>query len=120
MCTELQILPISSTRKPLIFVMEDVPFDRPFGLCKHDSELLKSFNSTLKDLRGLIVSNIEFYQRGRSAIHARFYASFCILLERSQILEPLVVEIVPNLSKFDFSSDVPGNGYRSFISLLYR
>ena len=99
---------------------EFTDFDRPFGLCKLDAELLKSFNSTLKDLRGLILSNIEFYQRGRSALHARFYASFCILLERSQILEPLVFEIIPNLYRFDFSEEVPGNGYRSFISLIYR
>ena len=100
--------------------MEEVNYDRPFGLRKLDSDLLKSFNSTLKELRGLVISNIEFFQRGRSALHARFYASSCILLERTQILEPLVLEIVPHLYKFDFSEEVPGNGYRSFISLLYR
>lgn len=100
--------------------MEEVHFDRTFGLSLCDSEILKSFNSTLKDLRGLVISNVEFYHRGRSALHARFYASFCILLERIQILEPLVLEIVPYLQKFDFSEDVPGNGYRSFISLIYR
>ncbi|XP_053409256.1 hormone-sensitive lipase-like [Mercenaria mercenaria] len=101
-------------------VMADKETEIPFGLCKNDADFLKYFHTSIKDLRGLVISNIEYYQRGKSSIHACYYASSCILLERTQVLEPLVIDIVPKLQKYDFSETEQANGYRSFISIVNR
>ncbi|KAL4228425.1 hypothetical protein ACF0H5_011472 [Mactra antiquata] len=100
--------------------MADNIDNQPFGLCTNDAQFLKYFHSFIKDLRNLVISNIEYYQRGKSSVHACFYATFCILLERTQVLEPQVINIVPRLQEYDFSEDVQANGYRSFISIVNR
>ena len=100
--------------------MADEETDCPYGLNKNDADFLKSFHLLLKELRGLVVSNVEFYQRGNSSIHARYYAASCILFEHLQNLEPYVIDIVPRLQEYDFSPQVPGNGYRSFITIVNR
>ncbi|WAR05478.1 LIPS-like protein [Mya arenaria] len=69
----------------------------PFGLCKNDADFLKYFHISLKDIRSLIISSIGYYQRGKSSIRSCYYTAFCVLLERTQVLEPLVIEIVPHL-----------------------
>ncbi|XP_052805731.1 hormone-sensitive lipase-like [Mya arenaria] len=92
----------------------------PFGLCKNDADFLKYFHISLKDIRSLIISSIGYYQRGKSSIRSCYYTAFCVLLERTQVLEPLVIEIVPHLHLYDFSSEVQANGYRSFISIVNR
>ncbi|XP_060564756.1 uncharacterized protein LOC132723970, partial [Ruditapes philippinarum] len=100
--------------------MADKETENPFGLCKNDADFLKYFHTCIKELRGLVISNIEYYQRGKSSIHACYYATSCILLERTQVLEPLVIDIVPKLGNYDFSETVQANGYRSFISIVNR
>jgi len=92
----------------------------PFGLCETDANFLKHFHSSLKELRTLVLSNIEYYKRGKSSIHSCFYAASSILLERTQLLEPLILQIVPKLQEYDFSETIQANGYRSFVSIVNR
>jgi len=94
--------------------------ETPFGLNKNDANFLRQFHSSIKDLRSLVISNIEFYQRGKSSIHSCYYTAFCILLERTQVLENLVINLVPKLQDYDFSDEVQANGYRSFTSITNR
>ncbi|XP_041373869.1 hormone-sensitive lipase-like [Gigantopelta aegis] len=77
--------------------------------------------SVIKELKCLALANMEYFQNGSHSHHAKFHTSFCLLYEYLDIgIEPIVIELFPQLSGFDASPDVKGNGYRSLLKVIHK
>ncbi|KAL3885275.1 hypothetical protein ACJMK2_025359 [Sinanodonta woodiana] len=87
---------------------------------KKDEEFIISFKHLCRELGSLSLSNVEYYRYSKSSISARYHTAFSQLEELvSQTIEPLVCSLVPRLQTFDFSPEVPANGYRSFVKITH-
>lgn len=79
------------------------------------------FTALFKDLRSFAVSNIAYFQNGKSSTHSKFHATFCLLHEHiDRGIQPTVELIAPRLSEYDLSPDVQANGFRSIIKIIHK
>ncbi|XP_060086239.1 hormone-sensitive lipase-like [Ylistrum balloti] len=79
------------------------------------------FTALFKDLRSFAVSNIAYFQNGKSNTHAKFHAAFCLLHEHiDRGIQPTVELIAPRLPEYDLSPDVQANGFRSIIKIIHK
>ena len=74
--------------------------------------------SPIKTLRQLVVNNIEHYQRVKGSYGERFYAAFCMIDQEVDAVQPALESLEQIAPEFDFSPEVPGNGYRSLAKVV--
>ncbi|XP_032688656.1 hormone-sensitive lipase isoform X2 [Odontomachus brunneus] len=84
-------------------------FDRPF----EDSEPLQ-----WGALREICCANVEYFASHQDANGVRIKAALLAILDHLDQLRPLYREVAKFAIYFDYDEEVPGNGYRSFLSLI--
>ena len=84
-----------------------------------DEKYRRELQLLFKKLRAQAISNIEYFQDGKSASDERFFSSFTRLYEHIEKgLEPGVEYFLGIAHMFDFDYKTPANGYRSIISIV--
>ena len=84
-----------------------------------DEKYRRELQLLFKKLRAQAISNIEYFQEGKSASDERFFSSFTKLYEHIEKgLEPGVEYFLGIAHMFDFDYRTPANGYRSIISII--
>ncbi|KMQ94919.1 hormone-sensitive lipase [Lasius niger] len=84
-------------------------FDRPF-------EELEPVQWSA--LRKLCLASVEYFTSQQDENSVRIKAALLVILEQLDELQPLYSEIAKFASHFDFDEETPGNGYRSFLSMV--
>ncbi|XP_011148929.1 hormone-sensitive lipase isoform X2 [Harpegnathos saltator] len=84
-------------------------FDRPF----EDFEPLQ-----WGALREICCANVEYFTSHQDANGVRIKAALLAILDHLDQLRPLYREVAKIAVHFDYDEEVPGNGYRSFLSLV--
>ncbi|XP_055700251.1 hormone-sensitive lipase isoform X1 [Phlebotomus papatasi] len=69
-------------------------------------------------LKDLCVNNVNFFRRDDSATGVRLHGAFLALVDHIEKARPLVDQISDFAHEYDFDSETPGNGYRSFIKVI--
>jgi hormone-sensitive lipase len=82
---------------------------------KTSSSLVYAMYQVLKDL---CMNNAQFFQQDESENGQRLHAGFLALIDQVNIITPMVDEVRKVAPKFDFDENTPGNGYRSFVSVV--
>ncbi|XP_072753950.1 hormone-sensitive lipase [Anoplolepis gracilipes] len=84
-------------------------FDRPF----EELEPLQ-----WSGLRKLCRASVEYFTSYQNENGVRIKAALLVILEQLDELQPRYNEIAKFASHFDFDEETPGNGYRSFLSMV--
>ncbi|XP_029666898.1 hormone-sensitive lipase [Formica exsecta] len=84
-------------------------FDRPF-------EELEPLQWSA--LRKLCRTSVEYFTPYNNENSVRIKAALLVILEQLDEFQPLYNEITKYASHFDFDEETPGNGYRSFLSMV--
>ncbi|XP_014472103.1 PREDICTED: hormone-sensitive lipase isoform X2 [Dinoponera quadriceps] len=84
-------------------------FDRPF----EDSEPLQ-----WGALREICCANVDYFASHQDANSVRIKAALLAILDHLDQLRPLYREVAKFAVHFDYDEENPGNGYRSFLSLI--
>lgn len=84
-------------------------FDRPF----EEHELVQ-----WSVLRNLCHTSMEHFTSDQNENTVRIKAALLLILEQLDELQPLYNEIAEFAPHFDFDEETPGNGYRSFLSMV--
>lgn len=84
-------------------------FDRPY----EDSEPLQ-----WGALREICCVNVDYFASHQDANGVRIKAALLAILDHLDQLRPLYRETAKFAVHFDYDEEVPGNGYRSFLSLV--
>ncbi|XP_071566155.1 hormone-sensitive lipase isoform X2 [Temnothorax nylanderi] len=71
-------------------------------------------------LRDLCQANVEYFAPHQDKNGVRIRAALMAILDYLTQLQPLYREIARFAPHFDFDEETPGNGYRSFLSLVDR
>lgn len=87
-------------------------FDRPFDQPEEDEPLQWSV------LRKLCRTSVEHFASDQNESSVRIKAALLLILDQLDELQPLYNEIVKFAPHFDFDEETPGNGYRSFLSMV--
>lgn len=87
-------------------------FDRPFDRPEEDEPLEWSV------LRKLCCTGVEHFMSDQNESSVRIKAALQLILEQLDELQPLYNEISKCAPHFDFDEETPGNGYRSFLSMV--
>lgn len=69
-------------------------------------------------LRKLCHASVEYFMSSNNENSVRIKAALLVILEQLDELLPLYNEIAKFASHFDFDEETPGNGYRSFLSMV--
>ncbi|XP_012533531.1 hormone-sensitive lipase isoform X2 [Monomorium pharaonis] len=69
-------------------------------------------------LREMCRANVEYFAAHQDKNGVRIKAALLAILDYLTELQPLYREIARFAPHFDFDEDTPGNGYRSFLSLV--
>ncbi|XP_072760681.1 hormone-sensitive lipase-like [Anoplolepis gracilipes] len=69
-------------------------------------------------LRKLCRASVEYFTSHRNKNSVVLKDALLVILEQLDELQPLYNEIAKFASHFDFDEETPGNGYRSFLSMV--
>lgn len=69
-------------------------------------------------LRELCHASVEYFTSCQNENGVRIKAALLVILEQLDELQPLYNEIAKFASHFDLDEETPGNGYRSFLSMV--
>ncbi|XP_072760685.1 hormone-sensitive lipase-like isoform X2 [Anoplolepis gracilipes] len=69
-------------------------------------------------LRKLCRASVEYFTSYRNKNSVRLKDALLVILEQLDELQPLYNEIAKFASHFDFDEETPGNGYRSFLTMV--
>lgn len=69
-------------------------------------------------LREMCRANVEYFASHQDKNGVRIKAALLAILDYLTQLQPLYKEIARFAPHFDFDEETPGNGYRSFLSLV--
>lgn len=75
--------------------------------------------SLVDELIRMSVSNVEYYTRDQSSIGVKVHLIFTKIIEHLEKSVPVIDEIERFAGKYDFDSNTPGNGYRSFVYIFH-
>lgn len=75
-------------------------------------------NENLKNLSESCSNNAIYFSTDSSENGQRLYISFLSIIDHLEQLTPKIEKIESCMHKFDFNENTPGNGYRSFISIV--
>lgn len=69
-------------------------------------------------LRKLCRNSVKHFTSDQNENSVRIKAALLLILEQLDELQPLYNEIAKFALYFDFDEETPGNGYRSFLSMV--
>lgn len=79
----------------------------------------KSLPLLFSHLRRLLQDNTDyFYKYVKKDVYKRFYDGFSSMLENTDPVKELALQLAQKAPHFDYSHEVKGNGYRSLLRLL--
>lgn len=70
------------------------------------------------ELITMCVSNVDFYRHDKSYVGVKIHASFQKLVDILEKSQPVLSEIESFAGRYDFDTETPGNGYRSFVFIF--
>ncbi|KAK9876534.1 hypothetical protein WA026_013907 [Henosepilachna vigintioctopunctata] len=85
----------------------------PKGVTENDE-----FEKYMLNLKDLCKNNADYFSHDNTENGQRMYLSFMAILDNMESLDPKVQRIKSVMHVFDFSETVPGNGFRSFMSVV--
>ncbi|XP_044730297.1 hormone-sensitive lipase [Chrysoperla carnea] len=71
-------------------------------------------------LKDLSENNQKYFRADDTEFGQRIYESYVGIDCHLENLRPIIVEIQELAPKYDYDVNVPGNGYRSFLTVVYR
>ncbi|CAH0560948.1 unnamed protein product [Brassicogethes aeneus] len=71
-------------------------------------------------LKDLCTNNADFFAQDSSENGQRLYISFLAIIDVADSIWPKIQRIEEKCAAFDFDENTPGNGYRSFVSIVNR
>ncbi|XP_071957672.1 hormone-sensitive lipase-like [Antedon mediterranea] len=80
----------------------------------------KSILWPIKTLQILLINNIEHYQTSKSKYAEHFFTTLCHLEQETDALKPVLEAIEQAAGQFDFDPSIPGNGYRSLLTVVEK
>lgn len=83
--------------------------------CEVSSSPVYAMYQVLKDL---CMNNAQYFQQDETENGQRLHAGFLVLIDQVDMITPMVDEVRNVAPQFDFDEDTPGNGYRSFVSVV--
>lgn len=84
-----------------------------------DSTTEKTSQPLLNDiLRDLCANNAEYFAGDITENGQRLYLSFLSIKGKIDDLQPLIEDLEQIVADYDFDENTPGNGYRSFLSVV--
>ncbi|CAG2067960.1 unnamed protein product [Timema podura] len=69
-------------------------------------------------LKDLCLNNADYFQHDDTENGQRLHSGFLALIDHVNNVAPLVDDVRKASSKFDLDTETPGNGYRSFVSVV--
>ncbi len=88
---------------------------------EEDEKYRRELQLLFKKLRAQAISNIEYFQDGKSTSDERFFSAFTRLYEHlDKGMEPGVEYFLGIAHMFDFDYRTPANGYRSMVSIIEK
>lgn len=82
-----------------------------------DSEV-KSPKVTHDALKNLCENNITFFAKDESEYGQRLHKAFQDIIKHINAIGPMVNKINSVAKHYDFDEDTPGNGFRSFLTIV--
>ena len=85
-----------------------------------DEDYKRTLVSIFKSLRSQAISNMEYFQEGKSRYDADYHRHFCLLYEHLDLgIEPMVLDLMQVAHEYDFGN-IRANGYRSMIKIVQK
>ncbi|XP_055606263.1 hormone-sensitive lipase [Uranotaenia lowii] len=75
-------------------------------------------NYLFETLIELCRNNIKYFENDDSESGPRIHGAFVGIIDHVETAKPLVKEVSSFVHEYDFSKDVPGNGFRSFLYVM--
>ncbi|KDR22472.1 hormone-sensitive lipase isoform X2 [Zootermopsis nevadensis] len=76
------------------------------------------FYAMYRVLKDLCTNNAQFFQQDESESGQRLNAGFLALIDQVDMIIPMVDDVRKIAPLYDFDEGTPGNGYRSFVSVI--
>lgn len=83
-----------------------------------DMDDSNSVYSVYEDLKALCLANAEYFQSDESSVGKKLNLSFQTLHNNVVSIYPLADEIRKAAPHYDFDQNTPGNGYRSYVTVV--
>ena len=81
-------------------------------------EVTASIHNMMETLVILCKENAEAFHSDESESGQRLSAAFYAITDHIKTLSPLVDQVRAVAGNYDFDAETPGNGYRSFVSIV--
>ncbi|KAL3265402.1 hypothetical protein HHI36_009608 [Cryptolaemus montrouzieri] len=100
--------------------MTGIENTQPYPKSREQEETSKNdeLEEYLQKLKVLCHDNADFFTRDSTENGQRLYISFLSMSDSIESLKPKMNRIQTVMHKFDFDENVPGNGYRSYYSVV--
>ena len=86
-----------------------------------DSAYNKELSSLFKNIRAHAIGSIEYFYGANGTSCERFFESFTLLYDHlDNGIEPGVETLLSVAHKYDFDFEIPGNGYRSMVTIIHK
>lgn len=85
---------------------------------RNTSPNIEEYLFCINVLQDLCINNAEYFATDSSENGQRLYISFMCIRDTIASISPKITHITREAPHFDFDENTPGNGYRSFLSVL--
>lgn len=69
-------------------------------------------------LKSIIFNNIDYYKTDESTNGLKIHAAMLGIIDQLDVARPLISDVDDFCKLYDFDSETPGNGYRSFLKVF--
>lgn len=73
---------------------------------------------TYDALKSLCENNAKYFATDESDYGKRLHKAFLEIVEHIEVMGPMVIKINSVANLYDFDENTPGNGFRSFLSIV--